>query len=217
MPSDAMDDVLDWIRSRYFGKYRGTVSDNADTTSRARLKVRVPAVLGDVELWAMPCVPYAGPQVGFHAVPPSGAGVWVEFEGGDPSFPIWTGCFWADGELPSTAAPGIKLWKTDAVTITLDDDAEEMIAENKAKSTLTLGQDVIAESGSSTLTVGSDGVVGESGGATHTVASEGVKSEASGNTHKVAAAGVVSETSGTGKVEVTSAAVKVNSGALEVM
>ena len=212
-----MDDLLDWVRSRYFGKYRGTVSDNTDSAARGRIKVRVPAVLGDLELWAMPCVPYAGSQVGFYTMPPAGAGVWVEFEGGDPSFPIWSGCFWADGELPSEATPSVKVWKTAAITVTLDDDAAELVATNTSKSTITISDDVTTESGGSTHTVGSDGVSSESGGNSHQVAAEGVVSTVGGNKHSVATAGVTSETAGIGKVEVTSASVKVNSGGMEVM
>ena len=55
--------LLEYVRSHYFGKYRGTVTDNEDDTSRGRLKVTVPSVLGDVEVWAMPAVPYAGSGV----------------------------------------------------------------------------------------------------------------------------------------------------------
>lgn len=91
---------------QFFGKYRGTVANNADPRMQGRIQVSVPAVLGDSLLsWAMPCVPYGGPQVGFFAVPPNGANVWVEFEGGDPDYPIWTGCFWGDGEAPVQPAP----------------------------------------------------------------------------------------------------------------
>ena len=46
--------------------------------------------------WALPAVPYAGDGVGFFMIPPIGASVWIEFEHGDPDYPIWTGCFWAD-------------------------------------------------------------------------------------------------------------------------
>src|SRR3954468_5999011 len=101
MNPDLLDDLHTWIRSHFFGKYRGTVTDNNDTTNRGRLKVTVPAVLETLEVWAMPCVPYAGDSVGFYMMPENGSGVWVEFEGGDPSFPIWSGCFWADDELPA--------------------------------------------------------------------------------------------------------------------
>jgi uncharacterized protein involved in type VI secretion and phage assembly len=63
----------------------------------------VPDVMGDQESgWAMPCVPFAGDGMGFFAVPAAGAGVWIEFEHGDPDYPIWTGCWWgALSELPS--------------------------------------------------------------------------------------------------------------------
>jgi uncharacterized protein involved in type VI secretion and phage assembly len=42
----------------------------------------------------MPCVPLAGKQMGAYLVPQIGSGVWVEFEQGDPDYPIWSGCFW---------------------------------------------------------------------------------------------------------------------------
>src|SRR5690606_2312186 len=73
-------------RAEYFGKYRGTVVDNADPVKRGRLRVVVPAVLSSTPVWAMPCVPYAGPKLGFYAMPETGTGVWVEFEAGDPSY-----------------------------------------------------------------------------------------------------------------------------------
>ncbi len=81
----------------FFGKYRGKVIDNADPGGLGRLKISVPAMPGALG-WAMPCTPYAGPGVGFFAMPPIGASVWVEFEGGNPAYPIWTGCFWEAAE-----------------------------------------------------------------------------------------------------------------------
>ena len=134
--------LLNWVRGHFFGKYRGTVSDNADPTSRGRLKVKVPAVLGAVEVWAMPCVPYAGKGVGFYSLPESGVGVWVEFEAGDPSYPIWTGCFWGDGELPDPGGAAVKIWKTDKVTVRIDDDADELKMETTSQSTVTLATDI---------------------------------------------------------------------------
>lgn len=90
--------------NRFYGKYRGSVTSNIDPDQSGRIQVSVPAVLGDGRLsWAMPSVPYAGMQNGFYAIPPMNANVWVEFEGGNPDFPIWTGCFWGQGEVPSSA------------------------------------------------------------------------------------------------------------------
>jgi hypothetical protein len=109
--------------NQFFGRYRGKVANNIDPLQMGRVQVRCPAVLGDGQLsWAMPSAPYAGPGVGFFAVPPTGANVWVEFEGGDPDYPIWTGCFWGPGEAPKLPAiPQIKVFKTDGLTLTISD------------------------------------------------------------------------------------------------
>lgn len=90
---------------KFYGKYRGTVVNNVDPQQIGRIQAIVPDV-SNVMLssWAMPCVPVAGIQTGMFAVPPIGAGVWVEFEQGDPDYPIWTGCFWGTAaEVPALA------------------------------------------------------------------------------------------------------------------
>lgn len=110
--------------SSFYGKYRGTVANNVDPLGLGRLQVVVPTVLGDSGLsWAMPCVPYAGPGVGLLALPPVGARIWVEFENGDPDFPIWVGGFWdQSSDLPaSPPLPEAKVFTTDTATLTLDD------------------------------------------------------------------------------------------------
>lgn len=109
--------------SQFFGKYRGKVENNVDPLQLGRIQVSVPAVLGEGRLsWAMPCSPYGGSGVGFFAIPPNEANVWVEFEGGDPDYPIWSGCFWGVGEVPALpAVPEMKIFKTDGITLTLSD------------------------------------------------------------------------------------------------
>jgi|SRR5215213_3377251 len=161
IPDDLTHELLTWVKGHFFGKYRGTVSDNADPTNRGRLKVKVPAVLGSVESWAMPCVPYAGASVGFYSLPEQGTGIWVEFEAGDPSYPIWTGCFWGDNELPDSGGAAIKIWKTEKLTLRMDDDNDEMKLATTSDSKVTLASDVKTESGGATHTVGSSGVVSE--------------------------------------------------------
>jgi uncharacterized protein involved in type VI secretion and phage assembly len=93
---------------RYFGKYRGTVINNIDPMQQGRIMAIVPDVSSvSPSSWAMPCVPVGGIQMGIYAVPPIGAGVWIEFEHGDPDRPIWTGCFWGSaGEVPALALAG---------------------------------------------------------------------------------------------------------------
>ncbi len=108
---------------KYFGKYRGKVANNIDPMQLGRIQVSVPTVLGDGRLsWAMPCVPYAGRQVGFFAIPPTDANIWVEFEGGNIDYPIWSGCFWGTGEVPAKPAiDKMKVFKTESITLTLSD------------------------------------------------------------------------------------------------
>lgn len=108
----------------FYGKYRGKVEDNVDRQALGRVQVSVPAVLGDCKLqWALPCAPYGGPGVGLFAVPPVGANIWVEFEGGNMDHPIWSGCFWGDGETPVLpATPLVKVFKTEGITLQLSDD-----------------------------------------------------------------------------------------------
>lgn len=110
-------------RPQFFGKYRGTVSDNLDPNNLGRIKAMVRDVYGEHESgWALPAVPYAGDGVGLFLIPPKDANVWIEFEHGDPNYPIWTGCFWAQGEVPATPAMADKkVLKTATATVTLDD------------------------------------------------------------------------------------------------
>jgi uncharacterized protein involved in type VI secretion and phage assembly len=98
---------------RFYGKYRGVVLSNIDPMQQGRLQVQVPNVAGVGAVnWAMPCVPVAGIQNGMVALPEPGAGVWVEFEQGNPELPVWVGCFWGSAaEVPALARatpPGLQ-------------------------------------------------------------------------------------------------------------
>ncbi len=90
---------------RFYGKYRGMVLNNIDPMQQGRLLLQVPDVANLIPTtWAMPCVPIAGIQNGMFALPIIGSGVWVEFEQGNPEFPIWVGCFWGSAaEVPALA------------------------------------------------------------------------------------------------------------------
>jgi hypothetical protein len=113
---------------KHYGKYRGKVLDNVDPLFLGRILANVAAVPGMIMNWCMPCVPYAGQGVGFYAIPPIGANVWIEFEGGDTNYPIWSGCFWAEKEVPTGGAglpnPMVKVFKTAFATLVLNDTPE---------------------------------------------------------------------------------------------
>jgi len=117
-------------RSRFYGKYRGIVQDNGDPEKLGRLKAHIPEVLDtEVSPWAWPCAAYAGTDIGLFAIPPVGAGVWMEFEGGDPARPIWTGGWWGRNDPPkneqgSAANVPQKIFKSESgLLLALDDDA----------------------------------------------------------------------------------------------
>jgi Type VI secretion system/phage-baseplate injector OB domain len=141
--------------SPVYGKYQGTVFNNLDPDGLGRLQAFVHGVLGEVPTgWAKPCVPYAGPTSGFYAVPPIGAGVWIEFEGGDVSLPIWSGCYWGKAELPmkppgAPSQPTTRIWRTETgLSIVMDDAAQtisltdpatlNMVEVNVATGTITV-------------------------------------------------------------------------------
>ncbi len=96
---------------RFYGKYKGTVTQNVDPELRGRIICTVPDVLGLVpSSWCEPCAPLAGPTgtpMGVYMVPPLGAGVWVEFERGDPGKPIWAGCRFGVGDAPTLALAAV--------------------------------------------------------------------------------------------------------------
>lgn len=96
-------------RKKFYGKYRGTVVNNIDPMQIGRIQVIVPDVSNLIPTgWAMPCVPIAGKQSGTYVVPQVGAGVWVEFEQGNPDDPIWVGGFWGiAAEVPALALAGV--------------------------------------------------------------------------------------------------------------
>ncbi len=72
-------------------------------------------------------------------LPEVGSGVWIEFEGGDVSYPIWVGCYWRDGEPPSDATPAVKTIVTKSGhKILLDDDAETITISDVNQNSLTL-------------------------------------------------------------------------------
>jgi hypothetical protein len=126
------------VEGRYFGKYRGQVTDNNDPDNLGRIKAKVPRVLSDEETgWALPAFIYGGAtDQGLFAMPDVGAGVWIEFEGGDLSYPIWSGTWFTSGDIPESAKAGKKVFKTSSGhKIVLDDDGGTLeITDSNANS-----------------------------------------------------------------------------------
>ncbi len=119
------------IQNKYYGKYRGFVVDNADPEQRGRLRLKVPSILGEAETaWALPCLPFGGlKDQGLFTIPEIDAQVWVEFEEGELSHPIWVGTFWQkQGDAPvelEEDPPTQRSLKTPAGHLLMFEDAED--------------------------------------------------------------------------------------------
>ena len=102
---------------KLYGKFRGTVIENVDPMMMGRVLAQVPDALGMAPTsWALPCLPFAGIQSGAFVVPPLGSQVWIEFEQGNPDYPIYTGGLWGTAaSVPALATveqpvpPGVNL------------------------------------------------------------------------------------------------------------
>ncbi len=133
----------------YFGKYRATVLNNVDPMFQGRIQVQ----LGDryglfPSTWAMPAFPCAGKGNAMVALPQLASSVWVEFEAGDPDYPIWTGAFWPDpGGFPPLAlaaatpvTPNIFFQTTSGTSVTLSDNpAQQVFIKTVTGAMITIG------------------------------------------------------------------------------
>jgi uncharacterized protein involved in type VI secretion and phage assembly len=98
------------MADKYFAKYTGVVADNRDAERLGRIEVRVPAIFAAAVVTARAALPF-----GYYFVPEVGAKVWIEFEGGDPGLPLWTGLQYVAGEWPTegrTAPPHQRVIKS---------------------------------------------------------------------------------------------------------
>jgi hypothetical protein len=113
----------DWIRAfkdviylgleqfgRYYSCYRGYVADREDPQNYNRLRLIIPSVSSTnvYDYWAWPKGIDSGKSAdgkvyGTQYIPQKGDLVWVEFEGGHPSKPIWSMGYRGKGEVPSEA------------------------------------------------------------------------------------------------------------------
>ncbi len=155
-----LQEMAEERRTRFYGKYRGVVLEALTGDDLGKLKVSVPDVLDDQPGVAWPCVPFAGPQHGLVFIPEKDDGVWIEFEGGNPAQPIWVGCWWGSGDMPSPADAKVRsLVTTQGLAVVLDDDRKELSLQHPDGPKITLSSDGITLStDSATITLDAQGI-----------------------------------------------------------
>jgi uncharacterized protein involved in type VI secretion and phage assembly len=196
-------DIAETMRSRHYGKYRAVVVDVDDPKKMGRITVNVPEVLQETETpWALPAAPFAGPDHGLVLIPEVGDGVWIEFEAGDISRPIWSGGWWDEGEMPAPADTQVRVLVTKTKQkIVLDDKEKEiqLLQSNGAEIKMT-DDDVTVTIGQSEVKMSSDGITLKNG-------STEIKLTSSELTLK----------GGSGQVKLSASGVDVNNGAMKVL
>ena len=154
-------EVAEYVRTRFFGKYRGLVRDVDDPEKLGRIVAQVPEVYGDVDSpWALPAVPFAGEKHGLVVLPEVEDGVWIEFEAGDISRPIWSGCWWAKEELPEPGAKAVRALVTSGGhKVVLDEEANkvQLLHPDGAELTMT-DNDITLKIGSTKIVLSASGV-----------------------------------------------------------
>jgi uncharacterized protein involved in type VI secretion and phage assembly len=219
------------------GKYRGKVVNNVDPLMQGRIIALVPTISETPLTWATPCVPYAGRGVGFFAVPPIGANVWIEFEGGEVGKPIWTGCFWGKGEAPAKpAVPTTKVLKTELITLSFNDLKAELKLEVKTPTglqtvemdpggiklssnevTVTISQKAIElKNAAASVSVAPQAVAVKNGSAVAEIEPQSVALKNGGASVEITP-GSIGLKNGGASVDLSPASVSLNKGALEVI
>jgi hypothetical protein len=126
---DQLVELSEWRNEHYYGIYRGTVESVEEGDNLGIISVKIPDVFGPSHTVSRvrPCSPFAGDKHGFVAIPEPGDGVWIQFEAGKTSLPVWIGFWWASGEIPEPKGKLVRSFiTTKGHKFVLDDDQDEV-------------------------------------------------------------------------------------------
>ncbi|MFW9872769.1 MAG: phage baseplate assembly protein V [Candidatus Thorarchaeota archaeon] len=167
--------LTEYMNSHYFGKYIGKVQNIGDDKNFGYITAVVPEIYGEIESpWAKPCVPFAGSSFGFLMLPNKGDLVWIEFEAGDISRPIWSGFLWSDSEVPESAEGKKRIILTPGGNQIIFDDENEELKLISNESTVTITSDSVEINAGRLITVTSSSIEID-GGSKITINSSGVE------------------------------------------
>jgi hypothetical protein len=200
--------LVRWKGEHRFGKYRGKVEAVLEGTDLGLISVKVPEVAGPdgVIERVRPCVPFAGDQHGLVAIPEVGDGVWVEFEGGVLSRPIWSGFFWGANQIPDPKGKLVRTFITKkGHKLVLNDDANKVQLLHAGGAELTMTNDDI------TIKIGDSSIKLTKSDITLMAGAVSPQPKI-----KIEASQIAVETSSAGSVKLTSGGVDIGNGAMKI-
>ena len=205
---DHLVGLSEWRNSHFFGKYRGTVEAVEEGDDLGLISVKVHEVFGTKHVIerVRPCSPFAGSKHGFVAIPEVGDGVWVEFEAGNPSLPIWTGFWWASGAMPEPKGKLIRSFiTTKGHKLLLDDDANEVTLLHAGGAEMKMtDSDITIKIGDSSIKLTKTDITMQAGAVSPQPQI------------KIEAGQITIQTSTVGSVKLTSGGVDIGNGAMKI-
>jgi hypothetical protein len=204
---DQVVDLAEWRNEHYFGKYRGIVDTVEEGDKLGIISAKVPEVFGDhVVDMVRPCSPFAGSKHGFVAIPEPGDGVWIEFEAGKTSLPIWTGFWWASGEIPEPKGKLVRSFiTTKGHQLLLDDDKNEVTVKHAGGAEMKMtNDDIKIKIGDASITMKSSEITLQVG------------TSPTSPSIKITSSDVTVQASTVGSVKLTSGGVDIGNGAMKI-
>lgn len=158
--------IADTVENRFFGKYRGIVTDiltekGEGSENMGVITVQIPEIYYDCSIpLVKPCVSFAGENCGFFAFPKKGDRIWIEFEGGDQSRPLWSGFWWMKDAIPDFISLDIVgLVSRTGHKITIDDNSGKISLVHAKGSSIDLTDDEITfKVGNTKMVISASGV-----------------------------------------------------------
>ena len=202
---DQLVELSEWRNEHYYGLYRGTVESVEEGDNLGIISVKIPDVFGPTHTVSRvrPCTPFAGDKHGFVAIPEPGDGVWIQFEAGKTSLPVWVGFWWASGEIPEPKGKLVRSFiTTKGHKFVLDDDADEITLLHSGGAEMKMtGSDV-------TITIGNASIEMSS--------SEIKLAVGPTSSLKITSSEIKIEASPVGSVKLTSGGVEIANGAMKI-
>jgi hypothetical protein len=200
-------ELVEWKNGHLFGKYRGQVDSVEKGNDLGLISVVVHDVFGKdfVLKRVRPCSPFGGDKHGFVLIPEKGDGVWIEFEAGNPSLPIWSGFWWAKNEIPEPKDPLIRSFittKGHKLLLNDKDNKVQLLHAGGAELTMT-DSDITIKIGDSSIKLTKNDI---------TLLAGAVSPQPQ---IKIDASQISVATSGSGSIKVTSGGVDVGNGAMK--